>query len=258
MAVAVASGSISVSGVSHAFVSPDPTQTAPIAVLQNVSLQVESGTFVSLLGPSGCGKTTLLRIMHGLIRPASGEVQVNGRPVQGPPEEAAMVFQDHNLLPWRRAIENVEFGLELAGMSERERRERARSMLAMVGLEGFERAFPHQLSGGMRQRVGLARAWCMDPQILLMDEPFGALDAQARELMQDELLRIWEQDRKTVVFVTHSIDEAIYLADRVLVMDARPGRIKEDLPVDLPRPAWITTCAPIRRSPRCAATSPPA
>jgi NitT/TauT family transport system ATP-binding protein len=227
---------IEVREISHWFVAPDGHQHGAVHVLDEVSLDIEAGTFVSFLGPSGCGKTTLLRILNGLIKPIRGTVRVDGAIVDRPPPNVGMVFQDHNLLPWRRTLENVEFGLELAGVKAAERRVRAREAIKTVSLEGFERSFPHQLSGGMRQRVGLARALCLNPEILLMDEPYGALDAQTREVMQDQLLQIWERDRKTVVFVTHSIEEAVYLSDRVIVFTARPGRIKADIRINLPRP----------------------
>jgi NitT/TauT family transport system ATP-binding protein len=231
-----ASPSVETLGIAHSFSHQAHGSTTEIPVLEGITLTVQKGTFVSLLGPSGCGKTTLLRIIAGLIHARRGSILVHGQPVVDPPPGSAMVFQDHNLFPWRRAIENVEFGIEILGVSPRERRERAQRALKIVGLGDFENAYPYQLSGGMRQRVGLARAWCLDPEILLMDEPFGSLDSQTRETMQDQLLSIWEQDRKTVVFVTHSIEEAIYLSDRVVVFTARPGRIKADLAVDLPRP----------------------
>lgn len=227
---------IEVREVSHWFQGREPRAGGGVHVLDQLSLTIEPGTFVSLLGPSGCGKTTLLRLMNGLITPAQGEIWVNGSLVSGPPPDVATVFQDHNLLPWRTALHNVEFGLELQKVPVHERQERARQALRMVDLEGFEHSFPHQLSGGMRQRVGLARALSVDPSILFMDEPFGALDAQTRETMQEQLLQIWEKNRKTVAFVTHSIEEAVYLSDRVIVFTARPGRIKADIKVDLPRP----------------------
>jgi NitT/TauT family transport system ATP-binding protein len=219
---------IAIEGIGHWF--------GDVQALSDVSLEVEAGTFVCFVGPSGCGKTTLLRILNGLITPSDGEVRVAERRVSTPPPGMSMVFQEHNLLPWRRALGNVEYGLELDGVAKRERRERAKEALARVGLAGFERAYPHQLSGGMRQRVGLARAWALDPAILLMDEPFGSLDAQTRERMQEQLLAMWEQDRKTVVFVTHDIEEAVYLADRVVMLSGRPGQVTEDLDVELGRP----------------------
>jgi NitT/TauT family transport system ATP-binding protein len=207
-----------------------------LRALDNVRFQVEPQSFVSLIGPSGCGKTTLLRSIGGLNTPTDGRVLIGDQEITGPPESVAFVFQEHNLLPWRTAIHNVEFGLELAGVPRRERRDRARAALERVGLGKFEKSFPGQLSGGMRQRVGIARAMCLEPEILLLDEPFGALDIMTREVMQDFLLELLEEQRRTVVLVTHSVEEAVYLSDRVLVMSAGPGRVKDDVLVDLPRP----------------------
>jgi len=223
--------------VSHQFGGRDRNRP-PLPVLEHVSLTVEDGTFVSFVCPSGCGKTTLLRIIDGLIRPASGRVVVDGKQVQGPSADRAMVFQEFNLLPWRTAQKNAELGLELQGGDNRARSGEAAKALELTGLEGFGQHFPHQLSGGMKQRVGLARALCTAPKYLLMDEPFGALDPQIRELMQIELMKLWEQDRKTVVFVTHSVDEAIFLSDRIAIFSARPGKVLETLTIDLPRPRW--------------------
>ncbi len=205
-------------------------------VLGQISFTVGRGEFVALVGPSGCGKTTLLRIIAGLVAPSSGVVRVNGRVVSGPGPDRAMVFQQDSLFPWRTVLQNVRFGLEVRGVGRREADEVCLRLLERVGLKGFDRYYPHEISGGMRQRVNLARALAVDPEILLMDEPFAALDAQTRELMQMELLRIWSDARKTVIFVTHQIDEACYLADRVLVIASRPGRIVEDIPVAIPRP----------------------
>jgi NitT/TauT family transport system ATP-binding protein len=191
-----------------------------------------------LLGPSGCGKTTLIRIIAGLLMPDRGEVLVNNQPVTAPGRDRCMVFQQFGLLPWRTVMSNVEFGLEIEGVGREERRQLADKYLELVGLQGFENYYPHQISGGMQQRVGIARALAKKPEFLLMDEPFGAVDAQTREQLQEELLKIWAQTEATVVFVTHSIDEAIYLSDRVVVMQARPGRIKEEVAIDLRRPRW--------------------
>ncbi len=202
----------------------------------DLGLVERRGEFVSLVGPSGCGKSTLLSVVAGLVAPTAGAVQIDGRSVRGPGPDRAVVFQEIALLPWRTVLDNVCFGMEFRRVPAAERRRIAREHIQMVGLPGFERHYPHQLSGGMRQRVGIARALAVDPEILLMDEPFGALDAQTRLLMGDELLRIWEQTGKSVLFVTHDLDEAIYLSDRVVVMTARPGRVKADLPVSLPRP----------------------
>ncbi|MFQ5612565.1 MAG: ABC transporter ATP-binding protein [Anaerolineae bacterium] len=206
-----------------------------LEALTEVDLTVEEGEFVSLIGPSGCGKSTLLRILANLYEATSGEVAIraaaaNNRPVN------AVVFQEYAVFPWRTAIENVAFGLEMRGVARQERLEIANKYLAKVGLARFAHHYVHQLSGGMKQRVAIARALATDPEILLMDEPFGALDAQTRIIMQEELLRIWEEERKTVVYVTHSIDEAVILGDRVVLMTAHPGRIKAVYPIDLPRP----------------------
>ena len=222
-----------------------PTDEAGLVALDSIRLQVEAGEFLAIVGPSGCGKTSLLLLLSGLLRPTRGEMRLDGRRIEGPGPDRALVFQEFALLPWRTVLANVELGLELRRDPPAERRERARRYLHLVGLEAFEDYFPHQLSGGMRQRVGIARALAVEPRVLLMDEPFGALDAQTRALMGAELLRIWERDRKTVVFVTHDIDEAIYLADRIVVMSASPGRVIKDLSVDLPRPREFT----VRNSP---------
>lgn len=204
-------------------------------------LEVERGTFVTIVGPSGCGKSSLLLAVDGLVEPASGRVLVNGQPVSGPGRDRAMVFQNFALLPWRSVVDNVRFGLELQRWSGDDPNERARRYVEVVGLSGFEDYYPHQLSGGMQQRVGIARALAVEPEILLMDEPFGALDAQTRDSMGEELIRIWERDKKTALFVTHSIDEAILLGDVVVVMSKSPGRITEIISIDLPRPRTVET-----------------
>jgi NitT/TauT family transport system ATP-binding protein len=219
------------------FEQNDPRKPGLVA-LYNISLAIRKNEFVSLLGPSGCGKTTLIRIIAGLLTADRGEVLVNSQLVNSPGRDRCMVFQQFGLLPWRTVVSNVEFGLEIDGVAREERRALAGKYLELVGLKGFESYYPHQISGGMQQRVGIARALSKRPEILLMDEPFGAVDAQTREQLQEELLKIWAQTETTVVFVTHSIDEAIYLSDRVVVMQARPGRIKEEVPIDLPRPRW--------------------
>jgi NitT/TauT family transport system ATP-binding protein len=211
------------------------TRQGGVEALAGISLSVDEGEFLSVVGPSGCGKSTLIRILAGLQEATSGEVRVQGAAGSGGPA-SAVVFQEHTLFPWRTALQNVAFGLEMRGVSRRERLRSAREHLARVGLASFEKHYPHQLSGGMKQRVGLARALATGPEILLMDEPFGSLDAQTRTILQGELLRIWEEERKTVVYVTHSIEEAILLGDRVVLMSARPGRIRRSYPVDLPRP----------------------
>lgn len=228
---------IQIEEVAHQFGSFDG-EKRPLLVLRGVSMNIKDGTFVSFLGPSGCGKTTLLRIVDGLIPPTAGKVVIDGQEVQGPAADRAMVFQEFNLLPWRTAQSNIEFGLEVQGVNRVTRIQKALEALKLVGLEGFENYFPHQLSGGMKQRVGLARALCTGPRYLLMDEPFGALDPQIRELMQLELMKLWEANRKTVIFVTHSVEEAIFLSDRIAVFSARPGKVLELIDINLPRPRW--------------------
>ena len=207
-----------------------------VQALQNFSLTIEPGTFCCIVGPSGCGKSTLLRIIDGLQKPDEGQVLVNGTAIEKPTLDIGFVFQRYNLLPWRTVLANVEFGLENLGVPKERRREVAEHWMRIVGLEGFENHYPAQLSGGMQQRVGLIRALAIDPKILLMDEPFGAVDDLTRMKLQEELLNLWERDNKTVVFVTHDIEEALYLADRVIVMSARPGRISDVFDVELPRP----------------------
>jgi ABC-type nitrate/sulfonate/bicarbonate transport system ATPase subunit len=204
--------------------------------LDSVSFRIEPGQFYAVVGPSGCGKTTLLKIVHGLSRASAGEVLVNGLPVDQPCRSRAVVFQGDSLMPWRTVLDNVAFGLEAGGLKRREARAKAQPYLKLVELEEFADYHPHQLSGGMRQRVNLARALAVEPEVLLMDEPFAALDAQTREVMQEELLRIWHQRSQTVMFVTHQIDEAVLLADRILVLGSRPGRVIRVVDVDLPRP----------------------
>ena len=208
-------------------------------VFSELGLSVRDRETVCVLGPSGCGKTTLLRAMHGLLSLDGGRILIDGTPVRGPRRNVAMVFQHFGLMPWKRVRANVAYGLELAGAAQPTIAERVRRYIDLVGLVGFERAFPHELSGGMQQRVGLARALAMEPDILLMDEPFGSLDAQTREIMQDELLRIYQQDPRTMVFITHSIEEAIALGDRIVVLTARPARVRETLVVDIPRPRTV-------------------
>jgi ABC-type nitrate/sulfonate/bicarbonate transport system ATPase subunit len=210
-----------------------------VTALERLSLEVREDEFVSIVGPSGCGKSTLLRIVAGLIRPTAGEVALDGRPVEGPGADRGMVFQSYTLFPWLTVQGNVEFGLRLRGLAAEERRRIAQRHIELVGLQGTESAYPKELSGGMQQRVAIARALANDPAILLMDEPFGALDAQTRSIMQELLLRVWEQTHKTVLFVTHDIEEAVLLSDRVYVMTARPGRIKAEVAVTLPRPREV-------------------
>ena len=213
------------------------TREGEFKALDGMTFQVRDNEFFSILGPSGCGKTTLLKIVAGLIPPTSGKVLIDGKPVEGPGPDRAMVFQNFVLLPWASVLTNAGFGLEMRGVSRKESRRLARPHLERVGLARFENHYPHELSGGMQQRVGLARALAVNPDILLMDEPFGALDAQTRQLMQEDLTRLWDKEKKTVIFVTHSMDEAAYLSDRVLIMDTRPGRVREimDIPLERPR-----------------------
>jgi len=216
-----------------------PREGGTFVAVADLELDVPRGTFVTIVGPSGCGKSSVLLAVAGLTAPSAGRVLVDGRVVTGPGRDRAMVFQEFALMPWRTVVENVRFGLELQRWRGEDLTSRARRYVELVGLHGFEHYRPHQLSGGMRQRVGIARALAVDPEILLLDEPFGALDAQTREAMGDELLRIWERNRKTALFVTHSIDEAIFLGDTVVVMSKGPGRIVDTIAVDLPRPRAI-------------------
>ena len=213
-----------------------PRSNARLTALDGVNLEIAEGEFVSIVGPSGCGKTTFLSIVDGLLPATAGCVLVDGQPTAKPGRDRAVVFQDASLLPCRTVLGNVCYGLECLGTRKGEARKKAAHFIDMVGLSGFEQHYPHELSGGMEQRVNLARALVVDPEILLMDEPFASLDAQTRELMQAELLDIWLRARKTVLFVTHQIDEAIYLSDRVVVFCARPGKVKEIVPVELERP----------------------
>jgi NitT/TauT family transport system ATP-binding protein len=216
-----------------------------LEALRDIDLAVERGEFISVVGPSGCGKTTFLRIVAGLEHATAGDVVLDGRVVRKPGTDRGFVFQNDSLLPWRTVLANAIIGREVAGPLSAADRKRTMELLKLVGLEGFEQYHPRQLSGGMRQRVNLARALAIDPEILLMDEPFAALDAQTREIMQAELLRIWERGQKTVLFVTHQIDEAVFLSDRVLVFARRPGRIQEEVRIALPRPRNLA----IKRTP---------
>lgn len=226
-------GSVQVRGVGQVFQSTNQQ----VIALSDVSLDVAPGRFVVLVGPSGCGKSTLLMMMAGLRQQTSGTVLVSGSPMTQPdPDRVGVVFQEASLFPWLTAEENVEFPLALRGVVKAQRRSKAQDALQLVGLDGFGKRHPHELSGGMKQRVSIARGLVQDPPVLLMDEPFAALDEQTRMTMGDELLRIWSATNKTIVFVTHSLTEAVYLADEVLVMSARPGRIVDRLTVSLPRP----------------------
>jgi NitT/TauT family transport system ATP-binding protein len=213
-----------------------PKGGKPVTALDRISLDVAEEEFSVIVGPSGCGKSSLLRLVAGLIEPSAGTISLDGKIVTRPGRDRGMVFQSYTLFPWLTVQDNVEFGLKLGGMAVAERKRIAKRYIEQVGLEGFEKSYPKQLSGGMMQRVALARALANDPEILLMDEPFGALDSQTRSLMQELLLNIWEQSHKTVLFITHDIDEAILLGDRVHVMTARPGRIKEVVEIDIARP----------------------
>ncbi len=213
---------------------------SPTRALEPANLSVADNDFVTILGPSGCGKSTLLRMVAGLDTPTTGRILLDGKAITGPGADRGMVFQSYTLFPWLTVAENVAFGLRERGISQKERSNIARDWLDKVGLTSFAGHFPKQLSGGMQQRTAIARALANDPKMLLLDEPFGALDNQTRALMQELLLGIWERERKTVIFVTHDIEEAIFLASRVVVMSARPGRIKADIPVDLPHPRHYT------------------
>ena len=222
-----------------------PRTGSRLLAIDNLSIGVEEGEFVSVLGPSGCGKSTFLKIVDGLIAPTGGQVMLDGRAISRPGPDRAMVFQDAALFPWYTVVHNIAYGLECQGLRSAEARTRAKPLIELVGLRGFEHHYPYELSGGMQQRVNLARALAVDPELLLMDEPFAALDAQTRELMQSELLAIWQQAHKTVLFITHQIDEAVFLSDRVIVMSARPGRVLADIVVQIPRPRALA----VKRSP---------
>ncbi len=213
-----------------------PSPQGGLKALDDVSFQVDRGEFVCVVGPSGCGKSTLLRVLSGLLSPTSGQVYLRGKPLDGPCGDIGIVFQKANLMPWRTVAQNITLPLEIQGLNGVQARQQAADLIRLVGLEGFERNYPHELSGGMAQRVAIARVLIYDPEILLLDEPFGSLDALTRERMNVELLYIWQARRKTVVMVTHNIQEAVFLADRVIVLTPRPGQITANLPVALPRP----------------------
>ena len=224
---------VTATGISKSFQRRDGSE---VKALDDINLDIRPSEFVSIVGTSGSGKTTFLRIVAGLAKADAGEVRVGERVVTRPGIDRGVAFQRDSLLPWRTVRQNAEFGLKIQGRLGREEKERVSHLIHLVGLQGFEDQYPHELSGGMRQRVNLARALAIDPDVLLMDEPFAALDSQTREVMQSELLRIWNEERKTVLFVTHQIDEAVFLSDRVVVLSARPGRVKEIVEIDFPRP----------------------
>lgn len=218
------------------YVRDESGKKSNLVVLDDFHLDIQEGEFLSILGPSGCGKSTFLSILSGLASKTSGSLKVDGQEVNGVNKNHSVVFQGYALFPWRTVLENVETGLEIRGVKKKERREIALEYINLVGLQSFSNRYPHELSGGMKQRVAIARSLAYDPDVLLMDEPFGALDAQTREILQTELLRIWEASKKTIVFITHSLDESIYLSDRVAVMTARPGKVKEIINIPLARP----------------------
>ena len=222
-------------GVSKTYGLGD-ARTSTITALEGIDLRVDSGEFVSIIGPTGCGKSTLFEIVGGLMEPTNGTVRLDGDPLDGPDDRVGMVFQSHSTFPWLSVVENVAFGLKMDGVPKAERRERARSMLDLVGLGGFADATPTELSGGMNQRVAIARTLVMNPDLILMDEPFGALDEQTRLILGEELLRIWRETDATILFVTHNINEAVQLSDRIAVMSARPGSFKTVVDNDIPRP----------------------
>jgi len=229
---------IELAGLTKTFLNDRTGRT--VTALDHIDLKILDGEFLCVVGPSGCGKTTLLQILAGLETPSSGTMTLDGRPIRGAGADRGMVFQGYALFPWRTVVENIAFGLEIKGLPRLQRLEIANRYARLVGLQGFEQAYPNELSGGMKQRVGIARALANEPDVLLMDEPFGALDAQTREIMQHELLDIWRATRRTVVFITHGVQEAVFLADRIVVMTARPGRIKAIVDVSLPHPRDVT------------------
>src|SRR5918992_396460 len=226
---------LSLRSVSKIFGGPDD-ELATVTAVDGVSLEVRDGEFFSIIGPSGCGKSTLLRIIGGLLPASGGELTVAGELVTGPHPSIAMVFQEESTFPWRTTLANVEFGLQMRGVPEQRRRKTALDMIGLVGLGGFEQRYPSELSGGMKQRVAIARALVLEPKILLMDEPFGALDEQTRIILGEELLKIRDELKQTIILVTHNINESVQLSDRVMIMTARPGRVKEVVAIDLPKP----------------------
>ena len=232
----VAPALISKVGLSEICLSYRTQSGERLLALDNINLQVRAGEFLCIVGPSGCGKSTLLHLIAGLHAQTSGQVLIDGHPVDGPGTDRILIFQDHGLFPWLTVSENVEFGMKMKGVPKAERREKVRHYLKLVHLAKFEKSYIHQLSGGMRQRVAIARALATEPDVLLMDEPFAALDAQTRDLLHDELERIWSETGRTIIFVTHNVREAVRLGDRVVLLTFRPGRVKSEFPVSLPRP----------------------
>ncbi|KYC54004.1 MAG: Trehalose/maltose import ATP-binding protein MalK [Candidatus Methanofastidiosum methylothiophilum] len=224
---------VEVKNIFKSYISSDDGK--PLPVVEDVSFKVYEGEFLCIVGSSGCGKTTILRLIAGLQDADSGEILLDGNKIKSTSSKRGMVFQEFALFPWRTVQKNVEFGLEYKGMTPEERNELSKKFVSMVGLSGYENSYPHQLSGGMKQRVAIARALVNDPDVLLMDEPFGALDAQTRNILQDELLRIWAETKKTIIFITHNVDEAVYLGDRVLVLTKRPAKIKKEFNINLSR-----------------------
>jgi NitT/TauT family transport system ATP-binding protein len=226
-------GKVKVVNVSRKFTKDNDTSTL---ALDNVSMEVGDEDFVCFIGPSGCGKTTLLRIISGLDKPDEGEVYLDGKKIESPGPDRGMVFQEYSLFPWKSVLDNIIFGPQMQGIKKKDALKDAEKYLKLVGLQQFRDSYPYELSGGMKQRVAIARALANEPSVLLMDEPFGALDAQTRNILQQELLEIWQKKNITILFVTHSVDEAVFLADKIVLMSARPGIIKEIIHVDLPRP----------------------
>jgi NitT/TauT family transport system ATP-binding protein len=232
---------ISLQGVTKIF-GGDPGQT-PVVAVDNVSFRIEAGEFLCVIGPSGCGKSTLLMMLAGLTMPTTGKILKNGHPIEGPGPDRIVMFQEYGLYPWMTVRQNIEFGLEAKGMAAKARAKVSQLYIEMVNLVGFEDRYPHQISGGMKQRVAIARSLAPDPEVVIMDEPFAALDSLTRDLLQEEILQIWERTQKTFVLITHNIEEAIFLGDRVLVMSARPGKIKHIENIDIPRPRDAATRA---------------
>jgi NitT/TauT family transport system ATP-binding protein len=226
-------GHLVIKDLTQAFRKDDNTE---LTALDHVSLEVKDKEFVCILGPSGCGKTTLLRLIAGLDTPEGGSIVLDGEEMKGPNPKIGFVFQEYSLFPWRSVIDNIAFGLEMKGVPKEERYRIAEQYLSLVNLSAFKTSYPAELSGGMRQRVAVARALALDPVLLLMDEPFGALDAQTRNMLQTELLGIWEKTKKTIIFITHSVDEAVYLSDRIIVLSPRPGKVCRTVSIELPRP----------------------